>query len=48
MRAKQICQQLETAAANGETAVFADLHARLEAELQALAPAIDQYLVNHG
>ena len=48
VRAKLICQQLETAAANGETAVFADLHARLEAELQALAPAIDQYLANHG
>ena len=47
VRAKQVCQQLETAAANGETTAFAELHARLETELQALAPAIDHYLASH-
>ena len=47
VRTQQVCARLEEVAANGDSGAFAELASRLEAELEALAPAITQYLVEH-
>ena len=47
VRTQQVCARLEEVAASGDSGAFAELASRLEAELEALAPAITQYLAEH-
>ena len=48
VRAQKTCQLLEAAAVKGDSSELAELQQKLEAELDALVPAIDAYLASHS